>query len=147
MPFYCQIDRKQVWYGSQWGIGLALLADRFAPQALSPTLAARPLQSWKAYVQKHTFFVFVSLCKQVCCGTKTKKAAQLSLHGFSALRKEGDSNPRYPNRVRQFSKLVVSATHPSFQTLPPLKSGANVSKIFYYAKYDVKKLHYFLKKP
>ena len=33
------------------------------------------------------------------------------------LRKEGDSNPRYPNRVRQFSKLVVSATHPSFQTL------------------------------
>ena len=37
------------------------------------------------------------------------------------LRKEGDSNPRYPNRVRQFSKLVVSATHPSFQTLPPLR--------------------------
>ena len=32
------------------------------------------------------------------------------------LRKEGDSNPRYPNRVRQFSKLVVSATHPSFLT-------------------------------
>ena len=31
-------------------------------------------------------------------------------------RKEGDSNPRYPNRVRQFSKLVVSATHPSFLT-------------------------------
>ena len=33
-------------------------------------------------------------------------------------RKEGDSNPRYPNRVRQFSKLVVSATHPSFLTDP-----------------------------
>ena len=31
-------------------------------------------------------------------------------------RKEGDSNPRYPTRVRQFSKLVVSATHPSFLT-------------------------------
>ena len=35
---------------------------------------------------------------------------------FRSLRKEGDSNPRYPNRVRQFSKLVVSATHPSFLT-------------------------------
>lgn len=27
-------------------------------------------------------------------------------------RRRGDSNPRYPNRVRQFSKLLVSATHP-----------------------------------
>ena len=35
---------------------------------------------------------------------------------FCFSRKEGDSNPRYPNRVRQFSKLVVSATHPSFLT-------------------------------
>ena len=25
---------------------------------------------------------------------------------FIALRRGGDSNPRYPNRVRQFSKLV-----------------------------------------
>ncbi len=32
------------------------------------------------------------------------------------LRRRGDSNPRYPNRVRQFSKLLVSATH------PPLRS-------------------------
>ena len=39
-----------------------------------------------------------------------------SLYYFFYLRKEGDSNPRYPNRVRQFSKLVVSATHPSFLT-------------------------------
>ena len=31
-------------------------------------------------------------------------------------RRRGDSNPRYPNRVRQFSKLLVSATH------PPLRS-------------------------
>ena len=41
------------------------------------------------------------------------------MHSFiilSVSRKEGDSNPRYPNRVRQFSKLVVSATHPSFLT-------------------------------
>ena len=29
-----------------------------------------------------------------------------------AWRRRGDSNPRYPNRVRQFSKLLVSATHP-----------------------------------
>ena len=26
----------------------------------------------------------------------------------------GDSNPRYGNPARQFSKLVVSATHPNF---------------------------------
>ena len=32
-------------------------------------------------------------------------------------RRKGDSNPRYPNRVRQFSKLLVSATHPSLQGL------------------------------
>ena len=51
------------------------------------------------------------------------------------LRKEGDSNPRYPNRVRQFSKLVVSATHPSFQTSPSLKSSAKVDKKNKYAKY------------
>ena len=50
-------------------------------------------------------------------------------------RKEGDSNPRYPNRVRQFSKLVVSATHPSFQTSPSLKSSAKVDKKNKYAKY------------
>ena len=31
-------------------------------------------------------------------------------------RKEGDSNPRYKKYVRQFSKLLVSATHPSFQS-------------------------------
>ena len=32
------------------------------------------------------------------------------------MRKVGDSNPRYGKPVRQFSKLVVSATHPTFQT-------------------------------
>ena len=52
------------------------------------------------------------------------------------LRKEGDSNPRYPNRVRQFSKLVVSATHPSFQTLCCFrKSDAKICKKNKSAKY------------
>ena len=32
-------------------------------------------------------------------------------------RKLGDSNPRYGKPVRQFSKLVVSATHPNFLSL------------------------------
>ena len=31
-----------------------------------------------------------------------------------SLRKVGDSNPRYGKPARQFSKLVVSATHPTF---------------------------------
>ena len=37
------------------------------------------------------------------------------------LRRRGDSNPRYPNRVRQFSKLLVSATH------PPLRLSCQIS--------------------
>ncbi len=48
-----------------------------------------------------------------------KQKVSISRHLLASnflLRKEGDSNPRYPNRVRQFSKLVVSATHPSFLT-------------------------------
>ena len=35
-----------------------------------------------------------------------KKTHCLRLWVFYDLRREGDSNPRYPNRVRQFSKLV-----------------------------------------
>ena len=35
-------------------------------------------------------------------------------HLIKDLRKVGDSNPRYGKPVRQFSKLVVSATHPTF---------------------------------
>src|SRR5690606_1108034 len=34
------------------------------------------------------------------------------------LRREGDSNPRYTKRVRQFSKLLVSATHPPLRVMP-----------------------------
>ncbi len=33
------------------------------------------------------------------------------------MRRERDSNPRYPLEVRQFSKLLVSATHPSLRLL------------------------------
>gem|GEM_PF-6370664 len=40
------------------------------------------------------------------------------------LRKLGDSNPRYGKPVRQFSKLVVSATHPNFQSPISLLIGA-----------------------
>lgn len=52
------------------------------------------------------------------------------------MRKEGDSNPRYEKFVRQFSKLLVSATHPSFQSSLPnrqalsLKCGCKVSHLF-----------------
>lgn len=34
---------------------------------------------------------------------------------FAALAEGGGFEPPVPIRVRQFSKLVVSATHPSFQ--------------------------------
>ena len=44
------------------------------------------------------------------------------------LRKVGDSNPRYGNPARQFSKLVVSATHPTFQSDIVAKSTSIVLK-------------------
>ena len=46
------------------------------------------------------------------------------------MRKVGDSNPRYGKPVRQFSKLVVSATHPTFQTYsdyPPDTSFVSIN--------------------
>ena len=49
------------------------------------------------------------------------------------MRKLGDSNPRYGKPVRQFSKLVVSATHPNFLNHVlvafSLKRGAKVRLI------------------
>ena len=35
---------------------------------------------------------------------------------ISTKRKLGDSNPRYDKLARQFSKLLVSATHPNFHS-------------------------------
>jgi hypothetical protein len=40
----------------------------------------------------------------------------------------GDSNPRYGKPARQFSKLVVSATHPTFQSDIVAKSTSIVLK-------------------
>gem|GEM_PF-4909045 len=51
-------------------------------------------------------------------------------------RRGGDSNPRYPDRVRQFSKLLVSATHPPLQ----LKTA---TAIFAYFCLLVEKIAYF----
>ena len=60
-------------------------------------------------------FAWCNPSKLILTHTNKKKDADIST-SFCSSRKEGDSNPRYPNRVRQFSKLVVSATHPSFLT-------------------------------
>ena len=71
----------------------------------------------------------------------SKKGASL---GASLWRRRGDSNPRYPNRVRQFSKLLVSATHPPLRVfdlakkhrfLSLSKSGAKLQTFFQLAKY------------
>ena len=62
------------------------------------------------YVRLYICITAYSLRKYI------NKKRCLSTSSCLSLRKEGDSNPRYPNRVRQFSKLVVSATHPSFLT-------------------------------
>lgn len=69
--------------------------------------------------------------------------ANVNLQGFRSIsRRVGDSNPRYSNPVRQFSKLVVSATHPNFlsnqhlfsnavQMYGKLLDYANLSRIFF----------------
>ena len=48
--------------------------------------------------------------------SQSRRDNRTTLHPeFLLWRRKGDSNPRYPNRVRQFSKLLVSATHPSLR--------------------------------
>ncbi len=101
-------------------IGLAMLAIRFAPRTLSPVWEAskeKNISLKKVFCNKGTLtnqFEYAFIQKNSC-------VLRRSYIFFSLLRKEGDSNPRYPNRVRQFSKLVVSATHPSFLTEQLLK--------------------------
>ena len=72
---------------------------------------------------------------------------------FSAWRREGDSNPRYSFPVRQFSKLVVSATHPPLRVSDkisavlqslnelPVKRNAKVGRFFNSANFCRKKNH------
>lgn len=52
------------------------------------------------------------------------------------MRRERDSNPRYPLEVRQFSKLLVSATHPS---LLRWKRSANIQQLFFINQIEIKK--------
>ncbi len=54
---------------------------------------------------------------QTRCANRTALYPELffTFNSIKNWRRKGDSNPRYPNRVRQFSKLLVSATHPSLQ--------------------------------
>ena len=54
-----------------------------------------------------------------------------------SLRKVGDSNPRYGKPARQFSKLVVSATHPTFLLNSVSESQASFSNA------GAKILHFF----
>ena len=66
----------------------------------------------------------------------SKRKASLS-RGFKGLAEEGGFEPPVQFPVRQFSKLLVSATHPSLLN-PELEfylSGANVEMIFRQAKY------------
>ena len=62
-------------------------------------------------------------------GLKTKKPTNKFISWLFA--EAGGFEPPVPLRVRQFSKLVVSATHPNF--LEPafsLKCGANIERLF-----------------
>ena len=64
------------------------------------------------------FYVFVGIAgfEPATSCSQSRRDNRTTLHPeFFFWRRKGDSNPRYPNRVRQFSKLLVSATHPSLR--------------------------------
>jgi hypothetical protein len=60
-----------------------------------------------ATLRNYGIFLFPDLTKTSFRRSGNKKIpTELSFGGIIMLRRGGDSNPRYPNRVRQFSKLV-----------------------------------------
>ncbi len=75
-------------------------------------------------------------CSQSRRDNRTTLHPVLSQNCF--LRRRGDSNPRYPNRVRQFSKLLVSATH------PPLRLSNYVK---FLSNFGLQKYYFFPKPP
>ena len=66
------------------------------------------------------------------------EACILTIRWKRQMRKLGDSNPRYGKPVRQFSKLVVSATHPNFLSVLHLflKCDAKLLLIFRTSKFS-----------
>ena len=78
------------------------------------------LQSKKDY-NRLIFSVGVAGFEPATSCSQSRRANRATLHPEvylflkRTLRREGDSNPRYPYEVRQFSKLLVSATHPPLQ--------------------------------
>ncbi len=101
--------------------GIGYCADRGLLR-LTPFPSARPRGPCKTLrkklINQHSYFLLLSLTNKFVGLLSKNKRCRISSTSFCFVvsRKEGDSNPRYPNRVRQFSKLVVSATHPSFLT-------------------------------
>ena len=91
---------------------------RTACCAFPTPLPRGPLQQLKkAKSACSTLYFFVPrlpLCKQACNGQPgTKKASKRCLKAFFTVAVRGGFEPPVRLPVRQFSKLVVSATHPS----------------------------------
>ncbi len=86
----------------------------------STSLSGHPDSNWGSPAPKAGAITGLRYIPQARPLSKKRRLSDV----FFLWRRRGDSNPRYPNRVRQFSKLLVSATH------PPLRSCAISVKVF-----------------
>ena len=72
--------------------------------------------SYETNEKQPIYFVGIAGFEPATSCSQSRRDNRTTLHPeFFLWRRKGDSNPRYPNRVRQFSKLLVSATHPSLR--------------------------------
>ena len=110
--------------------GLTSLCSAAAScRSFIPCLPAASLQRMQAYTRPKPLFLLWGVSARINSAIlPTTKNRCIICNGLpcGSLRREGDSNPRYSNPVRQFSKLVVSATHPSLLTPLLRKSDANI---------------------
>ena len=119
MQDFSRTSRQKPCPDGQSGIRRLALCLRFSPaqsqsSSISQTIKATCSFLQMTYCFRSDFGIFFGILK-------AKAALQLSVMPFSAVRGGFEPPVRLP--VRQFSKLVVSATHPSHQNCPVSLTG------------------------
>ena len=116
------------WWDS--GIRRLSLCLRFSPTQSQSSSFSKTIKATCSFLQMTSFLNSVFVTLFVTLNTKT--ALQISVVPFSAVR--GGFEPPVHLRVRQFSKLVVSATHPSHLKLPIFSNRtAKIQRIYCFA--------------
>ncbi len=103
-----------------WYLQLMLLRGDLASGIPRPPRRRGPCNNWKKLTERQMapcvfLYTVHPLCKQACNGLSGyKKSPQALLESFfPVVAVRGGFEPPVRLPVRQFSKLVVSATHPS----------------------------------